>query len=117
MYYVLVLLLIVALSLPGAASFVAPGSGHRMGRAGPALARGARGTRPRLLATSWAPQDLTRDVPGRAPIPDEDYVKQYQKHPELWPVEFFVIVYRRVRSTTTQARAPRLPAPSQHDHR
>jgi len=104
------LALIVAHSLPGAASFAAPGSGHRMRRDGPALARRARGTRApgRLLAMAaqrtWAPQDLTRDVPGRAPIPDDDYVKKYQRRPELWPVEFFVIVYRRVRSATTQAR-------------
>lgn len=45
---------------------------------------------------SWSPQDLTKDSPGYLPIPDDDYVKKYQANPELWPVEFFVIAYRRV---------------------
>ena len=48
---------------------------------------------------SWAPQDLTRDNAGFAPIPDDDYVKKYERNQALWPVEFFVIVYRRVRGT------------------
>ena len=46
---------------------------------------------------AWSPQDLTKDTPGFLPIPDDDYVKKYQAKPELWPVEFFVIPYRRVR--------------------
>ena len=46
---------------------------------------------------SWKPQDLTRDNAGFAPIPDTDYVKQYERNQALWPVEFFVIVYRRIR--------------------
>jgi hypothetical protein len=49
------------------------------------------------LHPTWAPQDLTRDNPGFAPIPDNDYVKQYERNRALWPVEFFVIVYRRIR--------------------
>ena len=48
---------------------------------------------------AWAPQDLTRDNPGFAPIPEDDYVKQYERNQALWPVEFFVIVYRRIRGT------------------
>ncbi|KAH8089949.1 hypothetical protein JL720_6243 [Aureococcus anophagefferens] len=36
-----------------------------------------------------------RDNAGCEPIPDDDYVKQYQRDPALWPVEFFIIVYRR----------------------
>lgn len=48
---------------------------------------------------SWAPQDLMRDNAGFAPIPDDDYIKQYQANPSLWPVEFFVIVYRRIRGS------------------
>ena len=51
---------------------------------------------------SWAPQDLTRDSAGFAPIPDNDYVKQYERNPALWPVEFFVIVYRRIRDGTAE---------------
>merc|ERR1719409_2616655 len=46
---------------------------------------------------AWAPQDLTKDRAGFAPIPDNDYVKQYERNQALWPVEFFVIVYRRIR--------------------
>lgn len=51
---------------------------------------------------TWSPQDLTKDSVGYVPIPDDDYVKQYQKYPELWPVEFFVIVYRRIENTKTK---------------
>jgi len=51
---------------------------------------------PDTIDCSWSPQDLTKDVPGFLPIPPDDYVKKYQAHPELWPVEFFVIVYRRI---------------------
>ena len=51
------------------------------------------------LHPTWAPQDLTRDNAGFAPIPDNDYVKQYERNQALWPVEFFVIVYRRIRGT------------------
>lgn len=51
---------------------------------------------------TWSPQDLTSDRPGFAPIPDDDYVKQYQRNPELWPVEFFLIAYRRNWNERTQ---------------
>ena len=51
---------------------------------------------------AWAPQDLTRDNAGFAPIPDNDYVKQYERNRALWPVEFFVIVYRRIRDGTAE---------------
>ena len=72
-------------------------SSLRLGR--PTLRRvSARAAR---LHHSWAPQDLTRDRPGYAPIPDDDYVKQYQRNPELWPVEFFLIVYRRREGETS----------------
>eukprot|EP00592_Proboscia_alata_P017019 CAMPEP_0194398274 /NCGR_PEP_ID=MMETSP0174-20130528/126012_1 /TAXON_ID=216777 /ORGANISM="Proboscia alata, Strain PI-D3" /LENGTH=397 /DNA_ID=CAMNT_0039194551 /DNA_START=281 /DNA_END=1473 /DNA_ORIENTATION=+ len=47
---------------------------------------------------TWLPQDLTKDTPGHLPIPDDDYVKKYQTNPELWPVEFFLIVYRRTKT-------------------
>jgi hypothetical protein len=50
----------------------------------------------------WSPQDLTRDNYGFAPIPKDDYIKKYQKNPELWPVEFFVIAYRRIENKKTQ---------------
>ena len=51
---------------------------------------------------SWAPQDLTKDRAGFAPIPEDDYVKQYEHNQALWPVEFFVIVYRRIRDGTAE---------------
>ena len=52
---------------------------------------------------SWSPQDLTKDRRGFLPIPDDDYVKVYQRSPELhWPVEFFLIVYRRTKRKETQ---------------
>ena len=41
-----------------------------------------------------SPQDLTQEDPNFLSIPDDDCVKKYQRNPELWPVEFFVIVYR-----------------------
>ncbi len=43
----------------------------------------------------WHPQDLTTDNEGFPPIPDDDYIKRYQRSPaKLWPVEFFVIAHR-----------------------
>lgn len=45
----------------------------------------------------WSPADLTKDNKGFEPIPADDYIKKYQENPELWPVEFFVIPYRRVK--------------------
>ena len=45
---------------------------------------------------TWEPQDLTQDKEGYPPIPPNDYIKQYQASPTcLWPVEFFVVAYRR----------------------
>lgn len=44
----------------------------------------------------WSPQDLTQDSSGHPAISSNDYIKQYQQNPELWPVEFFLIPYRRV---------------------
>ena len=44
---------------------------------------------------SWSPQDLTANNDGFASIPEDDYIKQYQQNPRLWPVEFFVIAHRR----------------------
>ena len=52
---------------------------------------------------AWSNQDLTTDNAGREPIPDDDYVKQYQRDPALWPVEFFIIVYRRRRGASPEA--------------
>lgn len=47
-------------------------------------------------ACLWSPQDLTKDNQGYLPIPENDYIKQYQRNPDsLWPVEFFLITYRR----------------------
>ena len=57
------------------------------------------GGRIRTLALAhprtWRPQDLTKGSPGYDPIPDDDYIKKYERNPELWPVEFFIIAYRR----------------------
>jgi hypothetical protein len=60
--------------------------------------KGKPGTR---MQHTWSPQDLTKDTPGCLPIPDDDYVKKYQTNPELWPVEFFLIVYRRAQNKKT----------------
>lgn len=49
---------------------------------------------------TWSPQDLTKNVPGFPPIPENDYIRKYQKNPELWPVEFFLIVYRHFEGKT-----------------
>ena len=50
----------------------------------------------RAEGVSWSPQDLTADNDGFAPIPNDDYIKEYQRNPtQLWPVEFFVIALRR----------------------
>ena len=105
----LVEILALALALPGVASFIAPGHGQklalhvagglastrRMGRAVPLAMAVPSTDKPAARRHSWEPQDLTQDRPGCVPIPDDDYVKQYQRNPELWPVEFFLIVYRR----------------------
>lgn len=48
--------------------------------------------------SSWSPQDLTANNPGFLPIPGDDYIKKYQSNSELWPVEFFVIAYRRFKN-------------------
>lgn len=50
--------------------------------------------------TTWEPQDLTKDNPACLSIPDDDYIKKYQRNRELWPVEFFLIAYRRVKGKT-----------------
>ena len=50
--------------------------------------------------TSWSPQDLTKNNDGFLPIPDDDYIKIYQRKPELWPVEFFIVAYRRLKNET-----------------
>ncbi|KAL9180737.1 hypothetical protein ACHAXT_011190 [Thalassiosira profunda] len=53
---------------------------------------------------TWAPQDLTANNAGCPPIPDDDYIKRYQSNPELWPVEFFVVAYRRIKIPSTQKK-------------
>lgn len=50
--------------------------------------------------TSWTPQDLTKNNDGFLPIPDDDYIKMYRQKPELWPVEFFIVAYRRLKNKT-----------------
>ena len=54
---------------------------------------------------NWIPQDLTKDNPGYLPIPSDDYIKKYQSNPKLWPVEFFVIVYRHVNQNQSLSAA------------
>ena len=88
----------MVLSIPGVSSFIVPGHMQNVQR---------RAIQPTVRATTamqytWSPQDLTRDCPGFLPIPEDDYVKKYQKNPELWPVEIFLIAYRRRRNKTTQ---------------
>jgi len=56
---------------------------------------------------TWSPQDLTKDKLGFEPIPDDDYIKRYQGSPgELWPVEFFLIAYRRTTDEATDGAHP-----------
>jgi hypothetical protein len=52
---------------------------------------------------TWSPVDLTKDNMNYAPIPDDDYIKKYQSNPELWPIEFFIIPYRRVKKVCNDA--------------
>lgn len=47
------------------------------------------------IEITWSPQDLTKDNPGFLPIPCDDYIKKYQENLDLWPVEFFLVPYRR----------------------
>ena len=68
----------------------------RIGRAGARVPL-RREAQPQSLAF----QDLTKDRAGYDPIPETDYVKQYQADPALWPVEFFTIAYRRERAGET----------------
>ena len=77
-------------------SFVFPGSSNSFFVPFPSQTSPSR---LRAEAASWAPQDLTADNDGFAPIPDDDYIKQYQRNPKLWPVEFFVIAHRRNEKT------------------
>ena len=57
---------------------------------------------PDEIDITWSPQDLTKNKPGFLPIPDDDYIKLYQEHTQLWPVEFFVIAYRRIENKSKQ---------------
>jgi len=118
-------LLAVTLSIPGVSSFVVPGHVQTARRRAiqpteaaaslelpqqvlQALSRrhGCRGNVRAMIPDTekqytWSPQDLTKDCAGFLPIPDDDYVKRYQRNPELWPVEVFLIAYRRRINKTT----------------
>ena len=93
--------LVLVLWLPCAASFLVHGHGtlsrapRRMGRVRMLAMATPAGAAKAGMDCAWAPQDLTKDNAGFMPIPSDDYVKKYQRNPELWPVEFFLIVYRR----------------------
>ncbi len=61
---------------------------------------------------TWSPQDLTKEtldgydnadtVKSVTSIPDDDYIKKFQANPqELWPVEFFIIAYRRCKNKSS----------------
>lgn len=81
--------------MPGASSLVVPSDGRTVLRPSRLTTRAPAA---KLVQDfTWHPQDLTQDRLGFLPIPDDDYVKQYQRRPELWPVEFFLIAYRRAR--------------------
>lgn len=95
----------------GISAFIVPGgiesSSHFMSTRTPTtLGSKKTKTRPSMTQTmhAWSPQDLTKDTPGFLPIPIGDYVKKYQANPELWPVEFFVLPYRRVRSNNSNEK-------------
>jgi len=51
---------------------------------------------------TWSPQDLTTDNGGYPTIPEDDYIKKYQQNSEFWPVEFFVVAYRRIQNKETK---------------
>jgi len=99
-------IMIAVLSLPGASSLVVPGQLRTVRRPSIHLAvralRGGSASLAQEQDCTWSPQDLTKDCPGFLPIPNDDYVKQYQRRPELWPVEFFLIAYRRTKNKETQ---------------
>eukprot|EP00536_Pseudo-nitzschia_multiseries_P004616 jgi/Psemu1/10371/gm1.10371_g len=96
-------LAITALISPGVSAFV-PSSSRTCNRW---ISHEPRPTHIHLSDASltaehtWTPEDLTSDNSGFRTIPDDDYIKKYQEHPELWPVEFFVVPYRRRRSART----------------
>ena len=69
----LVLLLAGLLAVPGASSFAIPG---HVSRARVPRRRLAMASPAQAAEVVWEPQDLTRDVPGCLPIPEDDYVKQ-----------------------------------------
>jgi len=62
----------------------------------------SRGQHHHQRRCTWSPQDLTANVPRYPQIPEDDYIKKYQTNPELWPVEFFVIAYRRIQNKETK---------------
>lgn len=98
-------LLAMLLSIPGASSLVvSPGHAHVLRHPIRPNVRAASSELSGHIRTTWSPQDLTNDNPGFLPIPDDDYVKAYQRNPELWPVEFFLIAYRRASNEETGAR-------------
>lgn len=45
------------------------------------------------------------------PIPHDDYIQQYQRNPDLWPVEFFLIVFRRILDNNNQPMTQLLVRP------
>lgn len=104
----------LVLTIPGVSSFVVPGRGQMLeiisapslkGRARvSAMVHRPSSAKAGAQVHTWAPQDLTKDCPGYMPIPGDDYVKKYQRNRALWPVEFFLIVYRRARKARTQKR-------------
>ena len=51
---------------------------------------------------TWSPQDLTDENGKFMPIPTNDYIKKYQSNQDLWPVEFFIIPYRRIENARTK---------------
>lgn len=111
----LALVLVLVLSVvPRASSFAVHGHGtlsrapKRMGRIRTLAMANLPSTGKLGEECAWTPQDLTEDRAGFAPIPDDDYVKKYQRNPEMWPVEFFLIVYRRVRNEKTKSRETQL---------
>uniref|UniRef100_A0A7S4MTZ9 Uncharacterized protein n=1 Tax=Odontella aurita TaxID=265563 RepID=A0A7S4MTZ9_9STRA len=107
-------LLAIILSFRGTSSFVMPGHVQTVRRYPlkskfqVSITRNCMSTVNRLALNdnihsgekhfTWSPQDLTKDCTGFLPIPDDDYLKKYQENPELWPVEFFLVVYRRTKN-------------------
>ena len=62
------------------------------------------------VSAAAEPSTTVQHVPGCLPIPVNDYIRLYQQRSidrstDLWPVEFFVVPYRRIRTFNVDSTA------------